>query len=103
MNAHTRYEPIAGEESAVVLVPGKLLGEHVTEACKRLAATHEPGFAHWWSVRRVELPEGTLGPARTVWLGCANFAAGAAVFVARDDYDAALRALLGSLLEAEGT
>jgi hypothetical protein len=76
--------------------------ELLTRACARLAAVHEPAYPHWWSVRRTELPDSVLGPARTIWLGCASFATAAAVFAVRDSYDAASRALLGELFIAEG-
>lgn len=81
---------------------GTSVEELLTQACHRLTAAFEPGFRHWWRVTRIEIPAGRLGPARTIWLGCATWAGGAAVFAGRDTYDAASRALLGALLEAEG-
>lgn len=88
---------------------GRLPEEILTDAVARLANREraremdwsKPPFRHWWSVRRVAVPNGPLGPDHAIYVGCANWAEGAAVLAARCDYDAAVRALLGAVLEAE--
>lgn len=93
-------EAAPAEPDAYVLARrfGTSVEEHLTQACTRLTAAWEPGFKHWWRVTRVEIPASSLGPEQTIWLGCASWAGGAAVFAGRDSYDAASRALLGELL-----
>jgi hypothetical protein len=86
---YTTVADFGEEATGVRRIAPKRIDEHVNDAVVRLAKGR-PG--HWWTVSRDEFDQ---------WRGVAVWPGGWALVAFKPDMCAALRALLGQLLEME--